>query len=164
MDSFLNVFWLYLPAFLANGAPVVIRHVPGFRNWNTPLYASLLGTNKTWRGMISGIIVGALTGGIQFFFSDQWVWIGMTWGALLGFGALVGDAVESFVKRRLHIAPGKALPIWDGIDYILGALLLGAIWYVPSWQEILFLLILAPLLSLLSNIGAYFLKIKDVWY
>ena len=42
-------------------------------------------------------------------------------GFLLGFGALLGDALGSFIKRRMGIGRGKPAPILDQIDFLIVA-------------------------------------------
>lgn len=87
-----------------------------------------------------------------------------TLGFLLGFGALLGDAFGSFIKRRLGIERGKPAPILDQLDFVAGALLLGSIVTLPPAEVILFVIIITIILHIFTNIIAYILKIKDVWY
>lgn len=164
MNHFLEIFLLYLPAFVANSVPVIVMNIPKVKEWKTPLCEKYLGKNKTWRGLVWGIGGAIVVALLQFFIAEQSLVYALEWGFLLGLGALGGDAVESFFKRQLKIAPGKPLPILDGIDYIVGALILGSCLYVPTLEEVILLLILGPVLSLLSNVLAYFCKLKNVWH
>jgi CDP-2,3-bis-(O-geranylgeranyl)-sn-glycerol synthase len=170
-----TLFWIlviYTPAMLANATPIVVKHVPILKNWNTPLNAPLFGKNKTWRGLVCGTIVGGITGYALYIFlaerlnlfdGDMLRYI--VFGMLLGFGALVGDFVESVIKRKLGKRPGEPFPFWDGVDFVIGALLFGAVLFFPgSFAEIIFLLLFVPVLSLLTNMIAYALGLKDVWY
>src|SRR4051812_27852644 len=47
-------------------------------------------------------------------------------GAWIGLGALSGDLVKSFAKRRRGILPGQAWIPFDQIDWLLGALAFAA--------------------------------------
>lgn len=85
-------------------------------------------------------------------------------GGWLGLGALVGDMVKSFFKRRLGIKPGAMFQPWDGIDYMIGAIIFMLPWYNGGVIEYIFLLIIGPLLSLLMNICAYRIGWKECWY
>ena len=72
----------------------------------------LLGSSKTIRGLVAAVIataLGALLLGLP-----------ATVGALLGGGAMVGDAFSSFIKRRMGAAPSSRA---TGLDQIPEALL-----------------------------------------
>ena len=67
MSNFWFALWFFLPAGLANGAPVIANKVPLINKWITPLDFGktwggkrIFGSNKTWRGLV----VGGLTGGV----------------------------------------------------------------------------------------------------
>lgn len=168
---FLLLLWLFLPAFIANAAPVLVRNIPVLRDWKRPIAPVWLGQNKTWRGLLAGIVLGAFTGFLQALFS-MWMWdqgamlLPFTvWGALLGFGALLGDMVKSFIKRRIGIAPGQQWPIFDGVDYMIGALTVGSIFLSSlTLTDWIFLIVLGPLASSLANMAAYLVGWKEVWY
>ena len=170
----LSLFLLYLPAFIANGIPVVVRNLPGLRLWTAPISVRFFGAHKTYRGYISGIMGAGITGILQMEFLDMLPievlpLYGMPMqaffiGAFLGWAALTGDLVKSFVKRRIGIAPGDPMPIFDGIDYVIGAIVAFLPWYQPPILGIIFLLFLAPVLSLVANVGAYIIQWKERWY
>lgn len=133
MNHYLFALLFFLPAGVANSVPPLANKIPGLRNWKTPIDGGckfrgkrLFGQNKTWRGIITGTALAGVTavflypalGGdanrsLEFFIM----------GAAIGFGALLGDAVESFFKRQLNIASGNSLLIFDQIDYVIGAML-----------------------------------------
>lgn len=175
MTAALTLLYLFVPAFVANSTPVIVKNLPVLCSWNTPVHARWFGTNKTYRGFLCGIALGMAASLLQYALRDVPVLQGITLlhetpgksalvGFLLGFGALFGDAVESFVKRRMGLPPGRALPFWDGADYIIGGLVLLAPLYVVPLQGMFFLLVAGPLLSLASNMLAYAFGMKDVWY
>ena len=104
---------------VANSAPILAKRWLGAR-WNTPLDGGwlfpdgrpLLGPSKTVRGLVAAVAGTALAGELLGFT------LGL--GAQMGVAAMLGDALSSFVKRRLGIAPsGRA----TGIDQIPEALL-----------------------------------------
>lgn len=165
----LDTFLLYLPAFLANAAPVVWMRVPWVRAHNAPICPALFGGNKTWQGLIGGIVVGALCGGVLGMVGVGGVLYARPiaaagYGALLGFGALTGDAMKSAVKRRMGIPPGGRLPVLDNVDYGIGALLVLLPFHVPTVHAVVLVLFLAWFLSIVSNLTAYALGLKAVWY
>lgn len=160
----LAALYLFLPAFAANAVPVLVQHVPLLREWNTPIAPRILGTNKTWRGFVVGVGSALLVGACQAA-AASWTYATpaihddvlrcLVAALLLGLGALIGDAVESAAKRCIGIAPGKALPVADNVDYVLGGLLFLAPLYLPILGVIVVLLVLGPLLSLFSNLFSY---------
>jgi len=89
------------------------------------------------------VIAGVITAGIQaalffntdFFKNNTLVDYGQVnfvlLGALMGGGALTGDLVKSFIKRRLDIPPGRPWFPWDQLDWIMGAMLLSSFVYSP---------------------------------
>jgi len=95
----------------------------------------------------------ALISSYRLIVSDGYLALAL--GILQGIGALGGDIIKSLIKRSIGIPPGAPWPIFDGIDYILGSLLVMFLWYTPTFLVMLFLIILAPLMSLIANIGAY---------
>jgi CDP-2,3-bis-(O-geranylgeranyl)-sn-glycerol synthase len=104
---------------VANGAPILARLLLGAR-LDHPLDGNirfidgrpLLGATKSWRGVIAALLATTLCA--KFLGMEWWL------GGLLGLLAMAGDALASFAKRRLSIAPhGRAI----GLDQIPEALL-----------------------------------------
>nr|WP_288266782.1 CDP-2,3-bis-(O-geranylgeranyl)-sn-glycerol synthase [uncultured Methanobrevibacter sp.] len=138
-----------------------------------------IGDGVTWRGLFAGTIIGIITGAIQgylapFILPEIGSYLitpivtdvsnGILIGFLLGFGALLGDALGSFIKRRLGIGRGKPAPVLDQLDFLIVALILVS----PVVELNLFFIIIAIVLTLVihlvANGGAYLLGLKDVWY
>jgi CDP-2,3-bis-(O-geranylgeranyl)-sn-glycerol synthase len=82
----------------------------------------------------------------------------------MGLGALLGDAIGSFIKRRIGIERGRPAPLLDQLDFVIGALLLSSLVYFESFSMIIVILIITPILHLLSNIFGYLVGFKEVWY
>ena len=115
--------WLSLRLLLllgvANVAPIVSKRLLG-TGWSMPLDAGrcfidgrlLLGPSKTIRGFVSAVAAAAISSLLLSF--------PLVLGIKVGAFAMLGDALSSFAKRRLGIAPsGRA----TGIDQIPEALL-----------------------------------------
>lgn len=132
MEYFLYAFLFFWPAAIGNVTPLFAARIPWIRRFNNPLDLGkhyrgkrILGANKTWRGLISGTIMGGVTSLLISYFlvpNSADAWYTFLVGAALGCGALVGDAVESFFKRQRGIAPGKSWFPFDQTDYIIGGL------------------------------------------
>lgn len=174
----LESLYFALPIYFANMAPVIFKQVPILA---TPIDGGvvwrgkrLLGKNKTWRGLVVGIIVGIMTIYLQqclYKTTDLFRSLSLLnypgisaplFGSLLGGGALVGDALKSFFKRRIGILSGQKWIPFDQIDLIIGGIALGSFIYFPGWKLVLVLLILTPGLHLLTNVIAYKLGLKNV--
>ena len=89
---------------------------------------------------------------------------GIIIGFLLGFGALLGDAIGSFLKRRLGIGRGKPAPILDQLDFIVVAIILVAFFVEIKWIFVVMAIVVTLVIHLIANGGAYLLGLKDVWY
>jgi CDP-2,3-bis-(O-geranylgeranyl)-sn-glycerol synthase len=139
-----------------------------------PIHAPLFGNHKTVRGFVAGIVIAVATSMVQYLLSPVWPALShplhaslqsaVVTGLLLGTGALGGDLLKSLLKRRVGIAPGKPWTPWDGIDYILGAIVLLSPLYVPTFWGAVFLIVLSPMASFLSNIIAFHLRLKETWH
>jgi len=74
-----------------------------------------LGCHKTWRGFLCGILASAMVSEL----CTGNVLSGAGFGAL----SLTGDALSSFIKRRLRCAPGAEVPLIDQLPECLLPLL-----------------------------------------
>lgn len=178
--NLLSLFLIFLPAFLANASPVVAKNIPGIRSLSWPIHAEWFGKNKTVRGIITGVLTGIITGIVLYFLRHNFVrylpdytsiynlYSSIGWamfiGWILALGALLGDLIESFIKRRLGIKPGAMFQPWDGIDYMVGAMCVVLPWYNVHILGMLFLLVIGPILSLVANSIAYMIGWKECWY
>ncbi|MES2971752.1 MAG: CDP-archaeol synthase [Patescibacteria group bacterium] len=133
MNDYLAAILFFLPAGVANMTPVIINKIPGLNRWQAPMDFGLkwhdkriFGANKRWRGLIFGTLAAGVTAKLVAIVAPNAVVSKHTFllGCLLGFGALLGDAVESFFKRWNGIPPGHSLLVFDQTDYIIGALVL----------------------------------------
>jgi CDP-2,3-bis-(O-geranylgeranyl)-sn-glycerol synthase len=155
MLPLLQALWLAIPIVLAGALHVLVIA----RGWlaslsRLPLDAGLafggrplLGANKTVRGgvaMIGGTIA-TVTIQAALFRRCAWadaLWLvdfervsPLSWGTLLGVGYVAGELPNSFLKRRLGIAPGTvpagvgARLCWiaDQLDSVVGILLCMAV-------------------------------------
>jgi len=160
------------PAYAANGAPVLfVRFVKNPH----PLDCGasfidgrrILGDGKTLEGLVSGLIAGVLAGLLLSSLQIS-LYRGPLEFILLSVGAMLGDMLGSFSKRRVGIPRGGAAPILDQLGFLILSLITA--WSVmgpPGWVDyssIIFLLILTFLLHLGTNAAAYLIGLKDKWY
>jgi len=177
MIPFLELLYLFLPGYFANGSPPIIAKLPLLRRWNTPLDLGgswngkrLLGDNKTLRGVIMGTLLAGLVFLLQKFSLSAVVstpsihYSSLPWwfGLLFGFGALfLGDCGKSFIKRRLGLAPGKPWVPFDQIDYTAGAFLATFWLFWPGWLGFLFLLVANALITASFHAAGHLLRINE---
>ena len=174
------VLYFLLPAYISNSGGLIFGGgKPVDFGESDSNGIRWIGDGVTWRGLIGGTILGTLVGAVQGYFGPNLlllfgntittpIAVGVTNGVIIGFllafGALVGDAAGSFLKRRLGIGRGKPAPILDQIDFLVVALLFCSLVVKFDLRFIMIAIILTIIIHLISNTGAYLLGIKDVWY
>ncbi len=183
LEAIPQALWFFLPAFVANPSAVL---------WGggTPMDFGrtlrdgerMLGDGKTWRGLFGGTLNGAILGLLLFLpfglLAPHSTWsfgvpqtdfasaaaTALLASAVLAFGALLGDVVGAFLKRRMHKPRGAKAPGLDQYDFVVGALLaslLVAGWSVPrffsgdGWYGLLAIILITPALHRGVNILGY---------
>lgn len=160
----------YLPnpvaALLGGGTPIDLgRQMSDGRR--------VLGDGKTYRGFFLGVLAGLVVGIIQIFCSDAFTLASLPVHTLLSVfllstGALLGDLVKSFFKRRLGKDRGDRWFLADQYDLVIGAFLLlllmdaGWLFANVTLPVFILILILTPILHRLVNIIGYHCGVKDV--
>ena len=168
---FLAIIFI-LPSYFANAAPVIF----GTGKSRTPMdmgvrfYDSrrILGKGKTWTGFFVGIATGTFIGYFTWVTGLLNVYptfnLHMVAAFLLSTGTMIGDAIGSFIKRRLAIRSGKSFAIMDQLSFLIFAI---AFVYPLIPQEIdflslAFLVVITPFVHYSANVLAYKLKLKKV--
>jgi CDP-2,3-bis-(O-geranylgeranyl)-sn-glycerol synthase len=182
LDLIILAIWLMLPAYIANpsaalfggGTPVDLgkMFIDGKR-W--------LGDGKTYRGLLAGTVCGMLIGASQILLAPYIApYLAgivnpdhlLTWTAVaaitMPFGALLGDMIKSFFKRRIGYERGAMLPVADQLDFVAGAWVLTYI-VAPAWITsnftlgvIITVLVITPILHVATNVVGFKLGKKDV--
>lgn len=135
-----SCLYFFLPAYLANMTPPLAKKISFLKNFNLPVdfglkfgKQCLFGNHKTWRGVLSAILVGMLTVLVQGLLADSFSAFRSVslidynnyslffLGFLLAAGAMAGDLGAAFIKRRLNINPGEKFIPWDQTNYVIGA-------------------------------------------
>jgi len=165
--------WFILPAYIANAFPVIFGGGLAIDvGKKLPDGKPILGSHKTFRGFVAGLIAGVLTSVIQTILLQSYPSSDFTLslpfqfnvliGSMIALGALVGDLVHSFIKRRMGLVEGSPLPVADQLDFVVGAILLSlpvSAFPPPLLTVVLIILITLPI-HLLTNFIAYFLGVK----
>jgi CDP-2,3-bis-(O-geranylgeranyl)-sn-glycerol synthase len=173
LQIILKSLYLMLPAYFANMTPVIIKKINILDypiDFNIKIKnKTILGTHKTWRGLIFGTIAGIIVAFIQYQFQTNNIFTSITilnysqWliiGTLLGFGALFGDAFKSLIKRRFKIKPGKPFFPWDQLDFLIGAIVFLSFIHRLDLNIIITILLISPILTIICNHIAFYTKIR----
>lgn len=158
-----SLIYFMAPAYAANMAPPFIKYWTG---WNRPISERWLGNHKTVMGFAAGVVAALLmtcvqsriawAGGLVSY--EHWIELGLRFGI----GAMAGDSVKSFVKRRIGIGPGKPWVPWDQLDFVLGALVLVAPWLLLSWSDLIMVLLLSLVGHIIVTHVGHWAGIRDV--
>jgi CDP-2,3-bis-(O-geranylgeranyl)-sn-glycerol synthase len=171
--------WAGLPAWIANATPVLGgggRPIDGGHNFRDG--RRLLGKGKTIRGFLVGVIFGSLVGVMQFFAApylrpflamyvtvtadmDYVLSMQIPVAIMMSLGALTGDLVGSFIKRRLNVKSGDPSPVMDQLGFIVMALIFAAPIFAPIPIYIMILVIVTFFVHWLSNALSYLLGLKN---
>ncbi|NYT02296.1 MAG: CDP-2,3-bis-(O-geranylgeranyl)-sn-glycerol synthase [Methanosarcinales archaeon] len=169
MNLLITAIWLMLPAYLPNNfAALLGGGTPLDFGRNFKDGRRVFGSGKTFRGTIAGITIGFMVGigqnavapmlGLPGFGSGLQMFL-----VLLGLsaGAMLGDLVASFLKRRLGMERGQSLIMVDQLDFVMGCwiltFLLAPEWFFSNFTSpvVVAVLIITPVLHRLSNIIGY---------
>lgn len=158
-----------LPAYIANAVPVLLGGGTSMdfgKNFTDG--RRIFGDGKTIRGFLSGVFGGIAAGGIishiavvPFFPDARTQFLAF---AAMGFGTMAGDALGSFLKRRLGIDAGKPF-VLDQLMFLIVALVLVYPFALPSVysaENIAFLFVVTYVLHSGSNFVANKLGWKKV--
>ncbi len=179
-----QAFWIIIPVYVANASAVIVgggTPVDFGRTWKDG--RRLLGDGKTWRGLFAGTFLGMTAGfglsvAASYIQMSDYAYLRVTTFEgfpmmipllfSLCFGALLGDIVESFFKRRIGIERGKDWIPFDQLDFLVGALVSSFLmsellftvhltchdWFLHNitiWH-ILFLLVVTPFIHGAANV------------
>ena len=175
LETIVVAFWAMLPAYVPNNAAVLAgggRPIDGGRTWGD---RRVLGDGKTWRGTAMGIVAGvALAAALTVLEPTASDALGFDVPAFSAFaalglagGAMLGDILASFLKRRSGRQRGAMFPGLDQLDFVVVSLPLTALlatdWFL-TWftlEVILVVVVLTPILHVTTNVIAYKLGLKN---
>lgn len=162
MLRLVDLAYLMLPAYFANMAPPFVKY---WKGWNPPIASRSLGSHKTVLGFTSGVCAAVVVTFIQSRVSwegglvpyEDWLDLGLRFGI----GAMAGDSVKSFVKRRIGIAPGAPWIPFDQLDFVIGALVLTWSRAPLSWLDWIVILVFSAGGDILVTHLGYWLRVRD---
>ena len=153
---------VYLPALVANGSATLIsrghpldfgkRFIDGRR---------ILGDGKTFEGFTIGLLYATSVSLTEALAAKATCLA--VYGVAAGLGALLGDILGSFIKRRVGLERGARAPLLDQLDFLIGAYLATTtVGYIPPLLYAVLFAILVYGLHRATNYAAYRLGIKQV--
>lgn len=180
----IQAFWIAIPIYVANASAVIVgggTPIDFGKTWRDG--RRVLGDGKTWRGLFAGTFLGMTAGfglavAAAYLFDSEYRYLGLTTFEgfplmipilfSLCFGALLGDVIESYFKRRVGKNRGQDWIPFDQLDFIIGALLFSFLmseflsvvqvsssnwflYYVTLWH-ILILLLVTPFIHITANV------------
>ncbi len=180
-QDILFALWFLLPAAIANTVPVFAAKIPLLDKLDAPIDGGkkwhgndVLGPHKTWRGIIAGIIAATFVLWLQQILAANYDWAAyvangvnysalptLILGPLFAIGALGGDAVESFFKRRLNIKSGGSWVPFDQLDYIIGSVLVTLFFVILTPMQYVWIFIVWFVAHILATYIGYKLGLKD---
>jgi len=173
LTHLLACLYFFLPAYFTNMTPPLIKKANLFNFLDREidfgkkfLGQPIFGKHKSWRGAIFGILVGFLVALLQGYlyqfpaiqkisFLDYHQINIFLFGFLISAGAVFGDLLFAFIKRRLKMPSGARFIPFDQINYVIGA----ALFLTPFFRIDIIIWITLLILSFLLHI-----VIKHVGY
>lgn len=192
MSALLEVLLLITPVVLAGISNMLYMDLPVHEKLRVPMDGGrrwrdggrLFGDNKTWKGFFGMIVFTALwlglfeamadasdpIGAVAPFPFEEWrfPWNGWVFGAWWGLGYVLFELPNSFVKRRVGIAPGEnasglrglLFTTLDQADSVAGCTLFLLAFYNPGWKMALGILVVGTAIHYLTNVGLYLADLK----
>lgn len=172
-----NMIWVKTPYWRAAQKPM-----DAGRHWRDG--KRLFGDNKTWKGFWGMVVLTAMSTtafqwlALQFPATESWSIVPLTtfrWpaggllvGALWGLAYVLFELPNSFVKRRIGIAPGSNasgltghfFKLIDQIDSVIGCVLVMPLFSPITWEQGLALIVLATVIHLIVNVLLYLVGLK----
>ncbi len=153
----------FIAAMIANASPVFLKKgTPIDRGKKFVDGRRILGDGKTVEGFFLGLLFGYTVAVAEALVLNDVRYV--VYGISGSMGALIGDSVSSFFKRRMGLERGAPLPIVDQLDFFVGA---SAFMWLVGWRPqsltcLLVAAIIIVILHRLTNYLAYRLHLKEV--
>lgn len=170
--EFVKTMFILFPAYAANGFPPLARGgipIDFKKKWIDK--NRIFGDGKTFEGFAIGLAGGTFVGVLESLILPILNSYAASWnvqippmnfliGFLISFGALCGDLIGSFIKRRLGYPRGKEVLFLDQWNFVIGSIIfVFAFTEVTLWM-VLMMLLITFVIHRVANIVGHKLKVK----
>ncbi len=165
--SFLiEIILILIPLYIANSSAMFLGgKTPIDFNQSFVDKKPFLGKGKTVKGTFLGILAGIIAVFlVDFYFQGKTPIIEnyFLYGSLLSAGAIAGDLIGSFIKRRFNIERGKPVLLLDQLDFVVIGMLIGSLIHLVSIELFLLICVITLIAHRISNFIAFKFKLKKV--
>ncbi len=163
---FIEIILVLIPLYLANSSAMLLGgKTPIDLNQHFVDKKPFLGKGKTVKGTLFGISIGILAVLlIDFYFQGKVPIINnyLHYGILVSIGAILGDLIGSFLKRRMNIERGKPVLLLDQLDFVIVGILFGSLVHKVSVELFLLVCVITLIAHRIANFVAFKFKLKKV--
>lgn len=165
--TIITALFLSIPLLISGSLHMLIVTKGWFASLAIPISEPNFGKNKTWRGVvvmllftIPGVYLAvAMESNIEILIVNLDNSNSVLLGLALGLGYILPELPNSYLKRRLNIAPGERsssktllFSFIDQADSAIGCALVYWLFIMPPVAVLLWIVILGPLIHLLVNL------------
>lgn len=171
--ALLKGLWIIFPAYIANASAPLANGERRMDFGKMLGYRGILGAGKTWEGFFFAVLAGSVVGGIQILslpylntiltpkgLAMPQFSIGMA--IAVAAGAMTGDLVASFFKRRAGLERGRQAPLLDQLDFVVGGFLAGSYFISLELAPVLMVALVTPAVHFISNLIGHRMGAKEV--
>ena len=176
----IQAFLLILPVVIAGSLHMLAVKRDIFPRTKVPINCSLLGENKTYRGLLL-MPIFSIFGTVllyyinrllpDFFQLSLGLWQAVQLGFLLGVSYILFELPNSFFKRRLGIPPGKSpdrytvfFRLLDRLDSTIGCLIVFYFFLNVKLPTLIIMLVLGVVIHGITTNMLYMMQIrKERW-
>jgi hypothetical protein len=160
---------IIIPLVISNIAHMLIVKFNLFAILSIPISRQYFGKNKTWRGFISlSVLNSFVMGFFCLFFPSESILSPFVAGLLFGLVYMLFELPNSFLKRKMNIAPGESAPshkklfqLLDKSDSGLGVTLLAFWLFKLSLGEAFILFITSVIIHVAFSVLLLKTNIKE---
>jgi len=159
-----------VPLVLSNSLHMVIVKRNLLPAIHTPIWLWGFGRNKTWRGLIFVPVVNAIVLTLLSLSISPYLAMPAVIGFVLGLAYMIFELPNSFLKRRLGMAPGEntgkhriAFSMLDKMDSAIGVVLMYLMLGYCTWQVALWLLLIASATHIVVSALLVMLRLKSTF-